>query len=301
MRIPKSVRKNEYGFYEVAVKPTPAELDAYYADKYYQDCVAANYPKAYTADELIHINNKSREHSAVIRRYFKSDLVGKRFLDVGCGEGFDLKHFKLEGCMVLGLDYSEYAIQSHNPDMLAYFHQCDIIAYNRQLIEKKAKFDIISIDNVLEHVIDPVGLLRDVWELLAVQGVLRIQVPNDFSVCQEELLRLRKVNRSYSVYIPEHLSYFNFESLKKLLKELNFRVITIMGDYPIEFYLFNEKTNYVRDRSVGKYCNESRVLTENFLYQANFKKTIKLYEVMGEIGIGRQMTFYVTKGHTNKK
>ena len=74
-----------------------------------------------------------------------------------------------------------------------------------------------------------------------------------------------------------------------------------MGDYPIEFFLFNKKTNYVRDRAVGRFCHESRVLTENFLYRTNFEKTIKLYEVMGEIGLGRGMTFYVTKGHTDKK
>jgi len=301
MRIPKSVRKNEYGFYEAAVKPTSAELDTYYAEKFYQDCVTVSYAKEYTADELTHINNKSRESSAVIKRYFKSDLVGKRFLDNGCGEGFDLNHFKSEGCEVLGLDYSDYGIQSHNPDMLAYFHQCDVLEYNRQLIKEKAKFDIISIDNVLEHVIDPVGLLKAIQELLATQGVLRIQVPNDFSICQEELFRLRKVSRNYWVSIPGHLSYFNTGSLKKLLKKLNFRIITIMGDYPIEFFLFNNKTNYVRDRAVGRFCHESRVLTENFLYRTNFEKTIKLYEVMGEIGLGRGMTFYVTKDQADKK
>ena len=299
MKIPKSVRKTEYGFYEIIEKLSQAELEKYYADQFYQDCVSVTYAKEYSDDELKYFHNKDRESSEVIKRYFNSNLVGKKFIDIGCGEGFTLKHFKLEGCEVMGVDYSDFGIQSHNPDMLQYFYKRDVLEYNKQLIENKAKFDIINLDNVLEHVIDPVSLLKDIRELLADQGVLRIQVPNDFSLCQEELFRLRKISRYYWVAPPGHLSYFNTESLKNLLISLNYRIITVLGDYPIELFLFNEKTNYVKNRKVGKYCHESRVLTENFLYETNFEKTIELYEIMGEMGLGRLITSYVTKGHND--
>ena len=295
MRIPKSVKKNEYGFYEVAVKPTPAELEKYYANQFYQDCVTVSYAKKYTDAEMTYINNKNGEAAAIIKKYFGSDLTGKKYLDIGCGEGFTVKHFSFEGCTVSGLDYSDYGIKSHNPDMLDFFQQCDILEYCKQLIKRKARFDIINLDNVLEHVIDPIGLLNDIWNLLADRGVLRIQVPNDFSPCQEELFRLHKVNRHYWISMPGHLSYFNAGSLKKLLTTMNFNIITVLGDYPIEFFLFNDNTNYVNNPEVGKSCHESRVFTENFLYRADFEKTVKLYEAMGELGIGRVMTFYVTK------
>jgi 2-polyprenyl-3-methyl-5-hydroxy-6-metoxy-1,4-benzoquinol methylase len=297
MIIPESVKQNEYGFYEVFAKPTPAEMEKYYADQFYQDCVTVTYAKKYTDSEPTHINNKNREASTLVKRYFGSDLTGKKYLDIGCGEGFTVKHFRREGCTVLGLDYSDYGIQSHSPDMLAYFQQCDILAYCKRLIEKKTRYDIINLDNVLEHVTDPVGLPNDIGKLLEKQGILRIRVPNDFSLCQEELLRLNKVNRHYWISIPGHLSYFNAGSLKKLLAALNFETLTVLGDYPIEFFLFNDNTNYVNNPAVGKSCHESRVRTENFLYQADFEKAINLYEAMGEVGIGRGLTFYVTKSH----
>jgi len=296
VEIPKSVRKTEYGFYEIIEKPSPADLEKFYVDKYYQDSTSKSYAKEYSTDEINHLHNKDRESSAVIKRYFNSNLAGKKFIDIGCGEGFTLKHFKLEGCEVMGVDFSDFAIKHHNPDMLPYLHKGDFLEFIKQSIENNVRFDIVNLDNVLEHVIDPVGLLRDIGELLADRGILRIQVPNDFSLCQEELLRLGKISHCFWVSaLGGHLSYFNTESLRNLLVSLNYRIITVLGDYPIDFFLFNENTNYVKNREVGKSCHESRVLTENLLYKADFEKALKLYEVMGEMGLGRVITFYVTK------
>lgn len=295
MKIPKSVRKTEYGYCEIIDKPSQADLSKYYADKYYQDSISKSYAKEYSADETKHINNKDRESVEIIKKYFDSNLAGKKFLDIGCGEGFALKHFKSEDCEVRGVDYADFGIQSHNPDMLQYFYKGDLLEFIKQSIENKVKFDIINLDNVLEHVIDPVGLLNDLRELLADRGILRIQVPNDFSSLQEELLRLGKITEYYWVSPPDHLSYFNTESLRNLLIALNYKIITVTGDYPIELFLFSENTNYIKNREVGKSCHESRVLTENFLYQTNFEKTLKLYELLAEMGLGRVITFYVTK------
>ena len=59
MTIPDTLRLNEYGFYEVTNKPTPAELSNYYAQRYYQENLTT-YQSQYPAEELEHIEGKLR-------------------------------------------------------------------------------------------------------------------------------------------------------------------------------------------------------------------------------------------------
>jgi hypothetical protein len=59
------VIKNEYGYYELAEKPTEASLNQYYAEQYYQEDKAL-YSKQYTADEKLLINNKIKRCYTVI-------------------------------------------------------------------------------------------------------------------------------------------------------------------------------------------------------------------------------------------
>ncbi|WP_201981848.1 hypothetical protein [Hymenobacter rubidus] len=57
--MPDSLRRNEFGLCETKVKPTPAELRNYYAQRYYQENLTTYQPK-YPTEELEHIKGKLR-------------------------------------------------------------------------------------------------------------------------------------------------------------------------------------------------------------------------------------------------
>jgi len=295
MGIPDGIRLTPQGYYEVAQKPCEEELARYYADLYYQNSLSKTYAEEYLPEEIEHTRNKNREAADIIKKHFGGVLAGKRFVDIGCGEGFALQCFVSEGCDVLGVDYSEFGLQRHNPEMLKHFRQDDIVGFVMRALGDGAKFDIINLDNVLEHVVDPVGLCSNLGKLLAERGVLRVQVPNDFSLTQNELFRLGKVTRHFWVGLPAHLSYFNSESLKNLLKSLGFELIAMTGDLPIDFFLFNDQTNYVEHPEVGKGCHMAKVRIENFLYRIDFGRSLELFQTLAAMGLGRVTTAYVTK------
>jgi hypothetical protein len=66
----KKVIKNQYGFFELAEKPSVEEISTYYKEKYYQEN-SALYRNAYTEEEVILIENKiGRKHHII------SNIIG---------------------------------------------------------------------------------------------------------------------------------------------------------------------------------------------------------------------------------
>src|SRR5690606_5552049 len=90
------------GWLEVADKPSPEALSAYYNDKYFggQDG-RSSYAHGYTEDELTHKRLAAAEAAHV------SGRAAGRLLEVGFGEGFTLDWFARAGWSVRGIDFTD--------------------------------------------------------------------------------------------------------------------------------------------------------------------------------------------------
>jgi SAM-dependent methyltransferase len=78
----------------------------------------------------------------------------------------------------------------------------------------------VVLDNVIEHVADPVRLLSDCAEALAPGGTLVVIVPNRYDV-RQVVPRWRKANHWIP---PEHINYFTAGSLRRALERLGLTV-----------------------------------------------------------------------------
>ena len=85
--------------------------------------------------------------------------------------------------------------------------------------------------------------------------------------------------------IPDHICYFTKEGLIALCRDVCWDMKIIMADYPIEFNLFNENTNYIEDPGKGKSCHRARVRIENLLNENSPNKTNALYRALGELDL----------------
>jgi SAM-dependent methyltransferase/predicted RNA-binding Zn-ribbon protein involved in translation (DUF1610 family) len=79
--------------------------------------------------------------------------------------------------------------------------------------------DAIVIDNVLEHVADPVGILREAARALKPDGLIVIVVPN-----RHDLRRAIPAWRREFWIPPEHINYFRHGDLRRVLSQLGFRL-----------------------------------------------------------------------------
>lgn len=116
-------------------------------------------------------------------------IAGRRLLDVGSGYGGTCIAAALEGAReTVGVELSpvqmrlaRFNLQDH-PELSVSLHACDVL--DRAATAHLGTFDLLTCDNVLEHVASPAALLLRIRELLAPGGFAYITVPNAFSLAQ---------------------------------------------------------------------------------------------------------------------
>jgi 2-polyprenyl-3-methyl-5-hydroxy-6-metoxy-1,4-benzoquinol methylase len=300
----KELITTPFGFKVFREPPNQNELNSYYAENYYQNPVkTSTYQIDYSKEENIERSLKIQLlyefihlHLSESLKFSNSDnssesIQSKKFLDVGCGEGFVLKIFKDSGWEIMGVDYSTHGIKTKNPELESFIIQGDVYEELRLLKEKDCKFNVIFLGNILEHVLDPSALIDQLKRLLEKNGLLVITVPNDFSDLQKFLLSNNLVNEEYWIGYPDHLNYFNLDNLSKLLSDKNLPVIDQFSDFPIEWFLVNSNSNYVSNKLKGKDAHNARVAIATLINSSkNLDAKINFWRSLSALGMGRTIT-----------
>ncbi|MFK5948609.1 MAG: class I SAM-dependent methyltransferase [Methylococcales bacterium] len=134
-----------------------------------------------------------------------------KLLDVGCGNGEFLQLAKQYGWEVTGVDFDVKAVAA------ARYAGLDIRHGGIDEIKPSEKFDFISLSHVIEHVFDPVELLKQCALLLTDDGVLWLETPNMKSYG----FRVYKSNWR-GLEPPRHIVLFSDKSLIDALHKAGF-------------------------------------------------------------------------------
>ncbi len=288
----KLVKNKKFGFLQVSPTPSKDEITKFYADEFY-------------SGEYKNFNDSSLEVQTQDKEFFEGrwedmylnfeKILGKKIkeanvLDVGCGWGLALLYLKNKGLNCYGFDPAPEAVEYGNKKGLNLKHAGldGIDVFNGK------KFDIIMLNNVLEHLEDPEKILTQVRSLLTDDGVLSIDVPNEFNDFQVGGKEIHNLNEWW-LCPPNHLNYFTVDSLLNLLDGINFKVNHYESSFPLEmFLLFGD--NYVKNGKLGKECHKKRVAFENNLRKVGKTDVLRnFYHSLAKLNLGRQIIVYATK------
>lgn len=276
------------GYYEASPKPSVEELEKHYSEKYYQQALGS-YSHTYSEEELKYFRNVGE---VALRTAHRLGLH-ESLLDLGCGEGFFSRLFYDRNWQLSCCDFSEFGLSNHNAEILPFFVSGDLFEVIKERQRAEKVYGLVNLQNVLEHVLDPIGLLTDLKGLLGDHSAIRIRVPNDYSSFQQALLSQNKtVNTWFSP--PEHLSYFNKDSLRNLFSYCGYEVLSLQADFPIEIFVVNDHSNYTLNRDLGKQANLARIFCENHLIDTSIDDYIDYAEAAGKLGFGRTLIAYVS-------
>lgn len=289
------LRRHPLGFLEVIDRPTPNDLGAYYADAYYQ-AGQGSFRRSYPDEELHVIRLRVQQRAVRAIALLGHDRPG-RLLDVGCGEGFVLAEFARRGWDVAGMDFSISGVETMNPDMADRVTQGDVFDLLDAAIASGRTYDLIWLGNVLEHVLDPIGLLGALRRLVGTgagaAGVLVATVPNDGSAYQEALLETGAVDRRFWIAIPDHLSYFTADTLRSVARATGWNTLDILGDFPIDLFLAHPGSNYVVDASLGRDAHVARLRLETVIGAVGVEAANRFYSALAAVGLGRNLTAFL--------
>lgn len=282
------VRDHTYGFGRLEPLPEPDELAEFYESHYYHLIRQGG-----RAAEIRHLmaggEEAARERSwlkatvhADIAHFLSEHAPGKRVLDIGSGTGELLSSLQENGFEGVGVEPSAEAAGLARDKGLT-VHQGTFEEFVASPQRTAARdFDAAILINVVEHVPDPAALIELTRQVLKPGGILGIRVPNDFNELQ---LAAQKALGSDAWWIaaPDHINYFDFESLRRLMEGLGFDIVQAQGDFPMELFLLMGD-NYVGNPEVGDVCHRKRILFETNI-PAELRR--RFYTACARIGVGR--------------
>lgn len=283
------LKKNKYGFYQIDPTPTQEEITKFYAEEFY-------------TGEYKNFNDSSLEVQIKDKEFFNgrwSDVYenfieikgkinkGSSILDIGCGWAQALLFFKQKGLDCFGFDPAIEAVDYGCKKGLNIKHA----GLEGMDVFDGKKFDFVTLVNVLEHLANPSKSIEQIKEILKPDGILFIDVPNEFNDFQTAGRDIHQL-KDWWVAPPNHLNYFSRDSLCAFLTNLGFEIQLCESSFPLEiFLLFGE--NYVTNPDLGKKCHQKRVAFENNLRKSNKTKTMKnFYRSLASLNLGRQISIY---------
>jgi len=155
-------------------------------------------------------------------KFIKKLKKSGNLLDIGCGLGYFAAAAKREGFAAYGIEGSEWAI--------AYIRRQFAIAAYLGPLEKcelpQISFDVCTMWQVIEHVDEPLMLLKKVRELLSPGGYLVIETRN-YRGIDARMLGERWNGWS----LPYHLWHFDPGSLRRMVNRSGFTVVEIKLNY----------------------------------------------------------------------
>lgn len=172
-------------------------------------------------------------------------------LDLGCGAGNVSALYREKGCRVVGLDISENAIELAKKQGIE-AREWDL--NKMPLPFREESFDVVILSDVLEHIVAPISLLKEIKRILKRGGKLIISVPN-FARLGNRLRMLAGSPRDilhwggYGDGV-EHLHWFTIPKLRYFLKGAKFRNIHL---YPVGLpfdFLFGKLRLYSLSRFI---------------------------------------------------
>jgi 2-polyprenyl-3-methyl-5-hydroxy-6-metoxy-1,4-benzoquinol methylase len=199
------------GFIFVNPRPDSAELAAWYAGHF-------SFRGHDTGESLAYWEKgwKQRHERFVLSR------LGSRgkLLDIGCGYGLNISLFQEYG--------GRFECQGIEPDSVV-AAECARLTGIKPFVgtfeqfETEEKFDLIFLNQVIEHVIDPRAWMHRIEELLSPEGIVVFGTPNSRGFYSFFLGR----KRDPFFHAPLHLNHFASDNISNLIRQCGMETILV--------------------------------------------------------------------------
>lgn len=225
--------------------PTKEELKNYYSSGYYREYGFKDY--ALRKEHII------KYRFEPILNFFSGQILSPaggdqgvemqgltpKVLDVGCALGFFIELLKKKGWDAKGVELSDDAAQYAKKELglEVYTGSVEEIGF------EAGSFDIVTMLDVLEHVVSPNSILKETNRILKKQGLILATVPNVSGAEEKGIEGLTNF-----LFAEGHLFNFPLHTFKRLFNINGFNIIAVTSlsipkrwvDYEVPKKLFSQ-------------------------------------------------------------
>ena len=226
-----TVQCTNCAFVYLSVTPDKAFLDNLYSQSYFKGEDDSGY-----GDYLLEKEQVEKTASKRLNQINSFTQNGKTLLEIGAAYGFFLNVAK-ELYTVTGVELSTHASQ--------YASDClGLNVINGTIHEsnfESSQFDLVTMWDVIEHLADPMLVMKEVNRIMSSSGLLTLTTPDAGSV----LAKLQ--GKSWRLYDPPyHLCYFSHKTIRCLLEASGFTVARIKYSWETHTlrYIFHALCDY---------------------------------------------------------
>lgn len=199
-----------------------------------------------------------KEQYEYTRKY--SDKSSGKILDIGCGEAYFLSFFS-EEWEKYGIEPSSTCVERARTNFPNTHIEC---GFYEDKPYQKDFFDIITIRHVLEHVKDPMVVLKKIRDELNATGILYVEVPNVHKAVQLEDIT--------DFFGYQHTYHFSPATITNFLCKSGFEIIELTTDLSYSAMRVIAKKS---EHSHQEIKNDYRFFSENFKQSLNKKMQIR--------------------------
>jgi SAM-dependent methyltransferase len=290
----RTSRQAEFGFRQLQPLPTAEQLDEFYGTDYYE--LISQGGRAPEIGRLSKAGPEADRERQWLRETLYTDArcileeqlsnpSNRRVLDMGSGLGDFVRYLCDFGWDAMGVEPASDAQEVSQRLGVMTYPSLEALAE-----ADDRPFNAVTLLNVLEHVREPIEFLQGLAPLLVEGGIMAIRVPNDFTPIQECAVR-KTAYEPWWIAVPDHVNYFDFDSLAKLLGSIGFEMADAIGDFPMEMFLLMGD-DYISDRTLGPACHQKRVSFEMAL-DGSLRRDI--YRNLAKAGVGRNCFVFARK------
>jgi len=190
---------------------------------------------------LIYLHPGRREDVDFNIMYMPANPKG-HLLELGCGSGQLLKRMQTMGWQVEGVDFDSSAVENARSKGL----QVHIGTLESQNYPNN-HVDVIFMSHLIEHVHDPLTLLREGYRILKPDGQLILVTPNNESLGHTLFKEAWR-----GLEVPRHLYLFTRKAIRGLTQKAGFKV------KHVRVTVRNARGIYLASRSIQKAAQAGR-------------------------------------------
>ncbi len=213
------------GFIFIDPRPTEGDLQLMYSDEYFLFDGAEFGAHSSTDYETAAIRG-SVKFPAILGAIKSFKPTGK-FFEIGCGMGYFLNYARENGYETSGIEYAALGTEACRKKFGLDVQQSSFEAWEGA----PDTYDVIFMGDVLEHLVDPLGMLKKAHSMLKPGGVVAAEVPSMFNaiVGRAAVLGMNLLGQERKMPMPPyHINEFTPGTLRRMLSTAGYPRVKII-------------------------------------------------------------------------